>query len=154
MERVVERTKAKQALVEQAVSPTPTASEAVEIAAASPFQFSPYDQARVVKWMRDRLIDWPPTSCLHCRKPVIVGQLWAVVSNGEVRARFHEPCYGEVGPAGSRRPSGAGAEAMNHVAFDNLLTERLDASIVDTPADAAPRVALARPRFDAGASLR
>ena len=95
MERVIERTKAKQALIEQAISPTPTASETVEIAASPPFQLSPYDQARVAKWIRDRIIDWPPTSCLHCRKPIIVGQIWTVVSNGEVTARFHEPCHAE-----------------------------------------------------------
>jgi hypothetical protein len=53
------------------------------------------DQLRVDKWIRDRLIDWPPESCLHCRKPIIVGQLWIVVSNGDCAARFHEPCHAE-----------------------------------------------------------
>jgi hypothetical protein len=51
------------------------------------------DQARIDKWVRDRLIDWPPTSCLHCRKPIVPGQLWTVVSNGEVTARFHQDCH-------------------------------------------------------------
>jgi hypothetical protein len=95
MQLVIERTKAKQALIEQAVSPTLTASETVEIAASPPFQFSPYDQARVAKWIRDRLIDWPPESCLQCRKPIIVGQQWTVVSNGEATARFHQNCHSE-----------------------------------------------------------
>jgi hypothetical protein len=53
------------------------------------------DQARVDKWIRDRLIDWPSTSCLHCRRPIIVGQLWTIVGNGDCAARFHEPCLAE-----------------------------------------------------------
>jgi hypothetical protein len=61
----------------------------------TPVHLSPYGQARVAKWIRDRLIDWPSTSCLYCRKPIIVGQLWAVVSNGEVTARFHQNCHSE-----------------------------------------------------------
>ena len=68
------------------------------------------ERGRINHWIADRLIDWPPTSCLHCRKPIIVGQLWTVVSNGEVTARFHQDCHGEwLAAAGSRRPSGAGA---------------------------------------------
>jgi hypothetical protein len=57
--------------------------------------FSPLDQARIDKWIRDQLIDWAPTCCLHCRKPIVVGQTWTVVSNGEVSARFHQTCHGE-----------------------------------------------------------
>ena len=53
------------------------------------------ERGRINRWIADRLIDWPPESCLHCRKPIIVGQPWTVVSNGEVTARFHEPCHGE-----------------------------------------------------------
>ena len=53
------------------------------------------ERGRINHWIADRLIDWPPNSCLHCRKPIIVGQLWTVVSNGEVTARFHEPCHAE-----------------------------------------------------------
>jgi hypothetical protein len=51
------------------------------------------DQARVDKWIRDRLIDWR-NGCLHCRRPIIVGQAWTTVSNGEVTARFHQDCHG------------------------------------------------------------
>jgi hypothetical protein len=43
MQLVIERTKAKQARIEQA---TPAASEPVEIAASPPFNDFPYDQAR------------------------------------------------------------------------------------------------------------
>ena len=93
MERVVARTKSKQALLEQAVSPTLIASQPLEIAASPPLQLSPYDQARVAKWIRDRIIDWQSISCPHCRKPISVGQLWTLVSNGEVTARFHQDCH-------------------------------------------------------------
>jgi hypothetical protein len=53
------------------------------------------ERGRINHWIADRLIDWPPESCLHCRKPIVVGQPWTVVSNGEVTAHFHEPCRGE-----------------------------------------------------------
>ena len=53
------------------------------------------ERGRINHWIADSLIDWPPESCLHCRKPIIVGQLWAVVSNGEVSARFHQNCHSE-----------------------------------------------------------
>jgi hypothetical protein len=53
------------------------------------------ERGRINRWIACRLIDWPPTSCLHCRKPIIVGQLWTVVSNGEVTARFHQDCHSE-----------------------------------------------------------
>jgi hypothetical protein len=46
------------------------------------------------RWIANQLIDWS-TSCLHCRKPIVAGQLWAIVANGEVSARFHEACHAE-----------------------------------------------------------
>ena len=95
---VIERTKTKQALIEQEVPPSADRVwrqlRSLPQAAVSILSLRPSTR-RVDKWIRDRLIDWPSTSCLHCRKPIIVGQLWAVVSNGEVTARFHEPCHGE-----------------------------------------------------------
>jgi hypothetical protein len=51
------------------------------------------ERGRINHWIACRLIDWPPTSCLHCRKPIVSGQLWAVVSNGDVTARFHQDCH-------------------------------------------------------------
>lgn len=114
MQRVLERAKAKQTIIEQAASPAPTASETVEIAAPAPVHLSPYDQARVDKWIRERLIDWPPNSCLHCRRPIVVGQLWTVVSNGEGAARFHKDCHAEwleAQEADARRAMGL--EAVN-----------------------------------------
>jgi hypothetical protein len=52
------------------------------------------ERGRINRWIASRLIDWS-TSCLHCRKPIIVGQAWLPVSNGEVRARFHQDCHSE-----------------------------------------------------------
>ena len=52
------------------------------------------DQARIDKWIRDRLVDWRE-SCWGCRKPIVVGQKWTFVGNGEVGARFHEPCHAQ-----------------------------------------------------------
>jgi hypothetical protein len=49
-------------------------------------------RGRINHWTAARLIDWPPSHCLHCRKPIVVGQAWTAVSNGEAKARFHEPC--------------------------------------------------------------
>jgi hypothetical protein len=51
------------------------------------------ERGRINRWIASTLIDWPPTSCLHCRKPIIVGQIWTVVSIGEVTARFHQDCH-------------------------------------------------------------
>jgi hypothetical protein len=52
-------------------------------------------RGRINHWIADQLIDWPPSHCLHCRRPIIVGQVWTVVSNGEAKARFHQSCHGE-----------------------------------------------------------
>ena len=49
----------------------------------------------VEAWIRNRLIDYPFASCLLCRKPIIAGQDWQEVSNGEARARFHRTCHTE-----------------------------------------------------------
>jgi hypothetical protein len=51
------------------------------------------ERGRINRWIANQLIDWPPTSCLHCRRPIIVGQIWAVASNGEAMARFHRDCH-------------------------------------------------------------
>jgi hypothetical protein len=74
MEQVIERTKAKQSITAQAPARL--------------------DQARIDKWIRDRLVDWRD-SCWRCRKPIVVGQVWTVVTNGEVSARFHQRCRDE-----------------------------------------------------------
>jgi len=77
MKRVIARTKAKQV-----------------ITAPAPVQLSRLDQARIDKWIRDRLVDWRD-SCWGCRKQIVVGQKWTFVRNGEVGARFHAPCHAQ-----------------------------------------------------------
>jgi hypothetical protein len=52
------------------------------------------ERGRINRWIACRLIDWPPTSCLECRQPIVPGQKWAVVSNGDATARFHQDCHG------------------------------------------------------------
>jgi hypothetical protein len=42
----------------------------------------------------DRLVDWRD-SCWRCRRPIVPGQLWTAVSNGEAVARFHKPCHAQ-----------------------------------------------------------
>jgi hypothetical protein len=52
-----------------------------------------YEQARIAKWIRDRvLVDWRE-SCWHCRKPIVPGQLWTTVAGDVARARFHQDCH-------------------------------------------------------------
>ena len=53
------------------------------------------ERRRINHWIAASLISWPPDRCLHCRRPIIPGQTWTAVSNGEVTARFHEPCHVE-----------------------------------------------------------
>jgi hypothetical protein len=52
------------------------------------------NQARIDKWIRQRLIDWRD-SCWQCRKPIAVGQRWAAVGGDGVIARFHQDCHRE-----------------------------------------------------------
>jgi hypothetical protein len=44
-------------------------------------------------WVAAHLIEWPREHCLGCRKPVVTGQEWIDVTNGEARARFHQECH-------------------------------------------------------------
>jgi hypothetical protein len=53
------------------------------------------ERRRINHWIADQLIDWPPSHCLHCRKPIVVGQTWTAVANGLVEARFHKDCHGD-----------------------------------------------------------
>jgi hypothetical protein len=54
-----------------------------------------YEREGVDAWIRNCLIAYPLASCLLCRKPIIAGQDWQEVSNGEARARFHRTCHAE-----------------------------------------------------------
>jgi hypothetical protein len=50
------------------------------------------DQARIDKWIRDRLVDWRD-SCWRCRRLIVPGQPWTVVAGDEVVVRFHQHCH-------------------------------------------------------------
>ena len=74
-----------------------------EPAASSPLEalsVVPEPESAAVRYERERidanrLIAYPLASCFGCRKPIIVGQDWQDVSNGEARARFHLACHAE-----------------------------------------------------------
>ena len=51
------------------------------------------ERGRINHWIANQIIDWPPSSCLHCRKAIIPGQQWIDVASGDVTARFHGPCH-------------------------------------------------------------
>ena len=52
------------------------------------------ERRQINHWIADKLIDWPPDSCLHCRKRIIAWP-WVEVTNGEAAARFHQDCHPE-----------------------------------------------------------
>ena len=56
-----------------------------------------YERERIDAWISNRLIAYPLVSCFGCRKPIIAGQDWQEVSNGDTnaRARFHRACHAE-----------------------------------------------------------
>jgi hypothetical protein len=64
---------------------------AVESAAAR------YERELIDAWIRNRLIAYPLASCFGCRRPIVAGQDWQEVSNGDTnaRARFHRACHAE-----------------------------------------------------------
>jgi hypothetical protein len=53
------------------------------------------DQARIDKWIRDRLVAASRDSCWHCRKPFIPGQKFVDVRGNEAIVRFHAQCESE-----------------------------------------------------------
>ena len=81
-----------------ASEPQPVASSLMEALSVVPEPESAavrYERERIDAWIRARLVDYPLASCLLCRKPIIAGQDWQEVSNGEARARFHRTCHAE-----------------------------------------------------------
>jgi hypothetical protein len=83
---------------EPELEPGPAASSPMEALSVVPEPESAavrYERERIDAWIRNRLIDWPPASCLRCRKPIIAGAAWEEVSNGDTnaRARFHRACH-------------------------------------------------------------
>jgi hypothetical protein len=80
MQRVIERAKAKQAVTAK----SPIRQEIARL-----------DEARIRRWISDRLVaDWRST-CWRCRKPFVVGQKFVDVRGNEVTVRLHQPCYAE-----------------------------------------------------------
>jgi hypothetical protein len=75
MQRVIKRAEARQV-----------------IAAPAPSQL---DQARIDKWIRDRLVATLPGSCWCCRRPFTFSQKFIDVRGAEVVVRFHQQCESE-----------------------------------------------------------
>ena len=81
-----------------ASEPEPVASSPMEALSVVPEPESAAvrrEREMIEVWIRNRLVDYPLASCLLCRKPIIAGQDWQEVSNGEARARFHRTCHAE-----------------------------------------------------------
>ena len=78
-------------VVESEPDPAPEPVEFVVVELAS----VRYERERIDAWICSRLIPYPLASCLLCRKPIVAGQDWQEVSNGEARARFHRTCHAE-----------------------------------------------------------
>ena len=78
------------AMIEHAAAvasePEPAASSPMEALSVVPEPESAavrYERERIDAWIRNRLIAYPLASCLRCRKPIVAGQDWQEVSNGE-----------------------------------------------------------------------
>ena len=54
-----------------------------------------FDQARIAKWIRDRLTAAWPGGCWHCRRPFTFGQKFIDIRGNEVVVRFHARCESE-----------------------------------------------------------
>jgi hypothetical protein len=53
------------------------------------------ERGRINRLIAGLIVNYPADRCLHCRKPIVAGQPWIPVSNGEATARFHKPCHTE-----------------------------------------------------------
>jgi hypothetical protein len=76
--------------------PEPVASSPTEVVPEPEAAAVRYERARIDKWIKDRLLNWPLSSCPHCRRPFVAGDAWEeVASFAEVRARarFHRSCH-------------------------------------------------------------
>ena len=72
--------------VAPAPAPAPASAPAVNET------LTPIDLARIARWVAAKIIPYPPDRCLHCRRPIIVGQKWLELVNDNSRARFHADC--------------------------------------------------------------
>jgi hypothetical protein len=87
---------ASPALIERAAAVASEPDPVVrELPPAAPDPVVRHERERIDAWIRNRLIAYPLASCFGCRKPIVVGQDWQEVSNGEERARFHRACHDE-----------------------------------------------------------
>src|SRR5271166_5359138 len=82
----------------------PTIVEPAEPAPAEPAESAALrvERARIDAWVAQRVIPWAPTSCLRCRKPIVVGAEWVDVAGGDGRARLHLSCRDEWRTEGRR----------------------------------------------------
>jgi hypothetical protein len=75
---------------------TPPETAAVQLEAkkvnAAPTQ-TRVDQARIDKWIRDRLVAAWPGGCWQCRRPFAPGQKFIDVRGDDVTVRFHQSCH-------------------------------------------------------------
>jgi hypothetical protein len=75
----------------------PTPMEALSVVPEPESAAARYEREQIAAWIRNHLISYPLDRCLCCRLPIIAGQDWQEVSNGDtnVRARFHRTCHAE-----------------------------------------------------------
>jgi hypothetical protein len=76
MKRVAARAQAKQA-----------------VAAQAPLETRP-ERVLIDRWVAHRIVDWPPSQCFGCKRPIVVGAKWVDRVNHDkgARARFHCDC--------------------------------------------------------------
>jgi hypothetical protein len=58
------------------------------------------------RWIQHQIVDWPPSHCFGCRKPIVVGQKWFELVHDDNRARFHcdrEPAWRAKQEVAARR---------------------------------------------------
>jgi hypothetical protein len=65
------------------------------VTAPAPVQISKLNQARISKWIRNRLAAALPGLCWHCRRPFTAGQKFVDIRGDEVVVRFHAQCESE-----------------------------------------------------------
>ena len=102
---------------EVAPAPAPAPAPAYAPAPVVDEERARLDQARIDKWIRDRVVAEVPGLCWRCRRPFIVGQKFIDVRGDEVVVRFHAQCESEwrrVQEAAARRSLGLGLAGSIH----------------------------------------
>jgi hypothetical protein len=44
------------------------------------------------RWVANQIVDWPPSNCFGCKRPIVVGAKWVELVRDDNRARFHCDC--------------------------------------------------------------